>query len=138
MACQKTFSSGKYKRADLNGMAAMQQIDLPYAKSVLAPDLEKSGHAVKIIKIDEIKLKAGAVVGAYDANSEPNAVTNKKIRQENEQRYYYAKESKLVRPGDRCLDCLGSRKDDDPRFRSAARVAGYFCYWRSPAWRRFR
>ena len=49
------------------------------------PELEKTGHAVKISAVTEVKLPAGPAIRiAYGANSEPNAVTGKQIRLENE------------------------------------------------------
>ena len=49
------------------------------------PELEKTGHAVKISSVTEVKLPAGPAIRiAYGANSEPNAVTGKQIRLENE------------------------------------------------------
>ena len=47
--------------------------------------LQAQGHAVTINAVKDIKLPAGdAVVIKYTSNSEPNAVTNKKVRLENE------------------------------------------------------
>jgi hypothetical protein len=69
---------------------------MAYAKSTLAPEIEKSGRAVRITEIAEVKLRSGRTIKiAYDANSEPNEVTNKQIRQENE-RFYFARNGELV------------------------------------------
>ena len=47
--------------------------------------LQKNGHAVKIIAVQNVTLASGmAVQIVYTANSEPNSVTGKQIRQENE------------------------------------------------------
>lgn len=47
--------------------------------------LEAQGHAVAVNAVSDVKLPAGnAVVIKYTSNSEPNAVTNKKVRLENE------------------------------------------------------
>ena len=86
----------KYNHISLMFGASDMPVDLAYAKSALVPDLEKNGHAVQINKIEEVVLKSGKVVKiAYDSNSEPNDVTNKKVREENE-RFYFVKNGKLV------------------------------------------
>ncbi|QPC95872.1 hypothetical protein [Mesorhizobium sp. INR15] len=65
-------------------------------KATSVPELEKSERAVKVALVKEVKLPAGSAIRiVYTSNSEPNAVTNKKIRQENE-RYLYFKDGKLV------------------------------------------
>jgi hypothetical protein len=47
--------------------------------------LEKSGRAVKIGSVADVKLPAGAAIRiVYTSNSDPNPVTNKQIRLENE------------------------------------------------------
>ncbi|MEO6607843.1 MAG: hypothetical protein ABIN69_05185 [Aestuariivirga sp.] len=91
-----TVFNDKYNHISLiNGTSAMP-IDLAYAKSTLVPELEKNGRAVKVTKLEEVQLKSGKTVKiAYDSNSEPNAVTNKQVREENE-RYYFVKNGKLV------------------------------------------
>jgi hypothetical protein len=66
------------------------------AKQALVPDLEKSFHAVTVTAIKPVKLPAGpAVLVPYGSNSDPNPVTNKAIRLEND-RYYFWKDDKLV------------------------------------------
>ena len=93
---QETVFSDKYNRIALTNATIAQPLSIDYAKSVLAPEIEKSGRAVKIKETVEVKLRAGrAVKIAYDANSAPNEVTNKQIRQENE-RYYFAKNGQLI------------------------------------------
>jgi hypothetical protein len=92
----KTVFNDKYNKIVLASDALAQPLDLAYAKSALAPDIEKTGRAVKILKIVNAKLKSGdAVRVIYESNSEPNSVTNKQVREENE-RYYFAKDGKLV------------------------------------------
>ncbi|HEX4768533.1 MAG TPA: hypothetical protein VH414_19865 [Lichenihabitans sp.] len=50
-----------------------------------AATMEKTGHAVKIGSIKSVTLPSGEAVRiAYTSNSEPNPVTNRRIRQENE------------------------------------------------------
>ncbi|WP_123040508.1 hypothetical protein [Cohnella candidum] len=59
-------------------------------KSSLAADLAKNGRAVKIVKIKEVSLPHGkAIKVSYESNSEPNEVTGKQVRQENETYYYW-------------------------------------------------
>ena len=50
-----------------------------------AATMEKTGHAVKIGSVKSVTLPSGEAVRiAYTSNSEPNPVTNRQIRQENE------------------------------------------------------
>jgi len=66
------------------------------AKATSVPELEKAERAVKVTAVKEVKLPAGPAIRiVYTSNSEPNAVTNKQIRLENE-RYLYFKDGKLV------------------------------------------
>ena len=86
----------KYNHITLSVMEARSPLNVAEAKAKLGPDIEKTGRAVAISKITEVKLKAGkAIKIAYDSNSEPNAVTNKQVREENEA-FYFAKDGKLV------------------------------------------
>ena len=95
-ASNQTIFSDKYNGIALGISDLAQPLDLAFAKTNLAPEIEKTGRAVKILKVLSAKLKAGdAIRIIYESNSEPNAVTNKQIRQENE-RFYYAKNGKLV------------------------------------------
>jgi hypothetical protein len=65
-------------------------------KSVEAPELMQSGHAVQITSIKDVKLPSGpAVQIAFTSNSEPNPVTNKQIRLERE-RYLIGHDGKLA------------------------------------------
>lgn len=60
------------------------------------PELEKAGRAVRVTVVKSVKLPAGsAVVVSYSSNSEPNPVTEKAIREENE-RYFFWQNGKLV------------------------------------------
>ena len=65
----------------------------PTAGSVEAdqvPELEKTGRAVKVTGIKNVKLKGGAaVLISYTSNSDPNAVTNKQIRLEHDRYLFY-------------------------------------------------
>jgi hypothetical protein len=92
----KTVFSDKYNKIVLSSDALVKPLDLAFAKAALATDIEKTGRAVNILKIVNAKLKSGdAVRVIYESNSEPNSVTNKQIREENE-RYYFARDGKLV------------------------------------------
>ena len=85
----KTTFSDKYNRVILQESVAGQPIDLAFAKSTLIPDVEKNGRAVNNVKAKTIAANSGQVVVVeYDANSEPNSVTNKQIREENESVYF--------------------------------------------------
>jgi hypothetical protein len=65
-------------------------------KANQAADLEKNGRAVKIDKISEMKSPGGKTIKVvYSSNSEPDAVTGKQIRLENET-YYYFKSNKVA------------------------------------------
>ena len=65
-------------------------------KSEEVPALEKAGHAVKVTKIKDVRLKGGpAILISYTSNSEPNQVTSKQIRLEHD-RYLFYKDGKLA------------------------------------------
>ncbi|MGO4569144.1 hypothetical protein AB4Z52_29860 [Rhizobium sp. 2YAF20] len=65
-------------------------------KSTAMSDLKTAERAVTVASVKAVKLPAGPVIRVvYTSNSEPNAVTNKQIRLENE-RYLYFKDGKLV------------------------------------------
>ena len=74
--------------------ATVGQADVaPTAASARAkevPALEASGHAVKVTSVKDVRLAAGPAVNiSYLANSEPNAVTNKRIRLEHERFIFF-------------------------------------------------
>jgi hypothetical protein len=93
---RETAFSDTYNRIALSVEPASRTFDLAYATSILAPQIEKMGKAVHITEIAEIKLTPGRTVKiAYDANSEPNEITSKRMRQENE-RFYFIKDDRLV------------------------------------------
>jgi hypothetical protein len=59
-------------------------------------ELEKMGKAVRVTAVKSVRLPAGStVVVSYSSNSEPNPVTEKAIREENE-RYFFWQNGKLV------------------------------------------
>jgi hypothetical protein len=58
--------------------------------------LNSTGRAVRVTAVSPVKLPAGsAVVISYSSNSEPNPVTEKAVREENE-RYFFWQNGKLV------------------------------------------
>jgi hypothetical protein len=88
--------------ADKYGRITVTETDSPTtpdeasAKQTLVPELEKSARAVSIKKIRAMNLPGGStVLISYDSNSDPNPVTNKAIRLEND-RYYFWKNGKLL------------------------------------------
>lgn len=77
--------------ADVPGQLTKQAI----AKDYVAK-LKSSERAVKVTATKEVKLPAGTAVRIdYQSNSEPNAVTNKQIRLEN-QRFLFVQGAKMV------------------------------------------
>ncbi|QND57617.1 hypothetical protein [Mesorhizobium huakuii] len=66
------------------------------AKADYVAKLQASGRAVQVSAVKQVKLPAGTAIRiVYTSNSEPNAVTNRQVRLENE-RYLYFKDGKLV------------------------------------------
>jgi hypothetical protein len=95
-AVNQTAFNDKFNHISLTVADISGPVDMAYAKSTLASDIERAGHAVRITKISQVKLKAGTAIKiAFDSNSEPNAVTDKQVREENE-RFYFTKGGKLV------------------------------------------
>jgi hypothetical protein len=81
----------KYGRIE----ASLSKGALP-APSTAAGEVTANGRAVTIRKSEMVSRPAGkAVYLAFDSNSDPNAVTNKQIRLENDQ-YLFAKDGKLA------------------------------------------
>jgi hypothetical protein len=74
----------KYGSVDISVARAAVAPTLKRASEEEAARLAKSGHAVRISAIRRITLPAGpAMQIVYTSNSEPNAVTDKQIRLEN-------------------------------------------------------
>lgn len=66
------------------------------AKTNYVPKLQAQEHAVQVTSVKAIKLPAGPAIRiVYTSNSEPNAVTSKQVRLENE-RYLLFRNGKLV------------------------------------------
>lgn len=63
-------------------------------RATVVPMLEQNGRAVQVQKVEQVSVPGGAAVRVtYTANSDPNAVTGKQIRLENE-RYIFFKNGK--------------------------------------------
>jgi hypothetical protein len=88
--------SDKYGGVAITEDAAAAAPDKNSAKTTLVLQIEANARAVVITRIDEVKLPAGSTVRiSYGSNSDPNPVTNKAIRLENDG-YYFWKDGKLV------------------------------------------
>ncbi|WP_245472265.1 hypothetical protein [Rhizobium jaguaris] len=78
-------------QSDMAGAPTVEGVRKDYI-----PGLEKEAGAVSIGSVKAVKLPAGNAIRInYASNSEPNAVTNKRIRLEN-QRFLFFKNGKLV------------------------------------------
>ncbi|MDE2384857.1 MAG: hypothetical protein KGO53_09575 [Alphaproteobacteria bacterium] len=92
----KTTFSDKYNHVALQLTDVPHAIDEAYAKASLVPDIQTSGRAVDGLSVKTLKLKSGPVIAIeYASNSEPNAVTNKQVREENE-RIYFVKDKQMM------------------------------------------
>ena len=90
-----TFSD-KYNTIALAVSQHADPLTVTSAKQNEVGELEKAGRAVRVSGMKSVKLPSGsAVVVRYGSNSEPNPVTNKAVRLENE-RYFFCKNGKLV------------------------------------------
>jgi hypothetical protein len=86
----------KYDTVDVSSRAASSAPTVASVRANEAEALARTGHAVKITGIKSMKLPAGSVVLiVYTSNSEPNAVTGKQIRLENN-RYLFFKAGRIV------------------------------------------
>jgi hypothetical protein len=85
----------KYNTVDVTVSNGAQPTQASVADTALA-SLKKQDRAVRIADVKNVNLPAGAaVLIAYSSNSEPNPVTNKQIRLENN-RYIFFKDGKVV------------------------------------------
>lgn len=67
-----------------------------WAKSTYIKTLEKSARAMTVTEVAIVPVKGGKAIRiAYSSNSEPNAVTSKQIRLEND-RYLFWKDGRLA------------------------------------------
>lgn len=88
--------SDKYNTVELAVGTHSDALTLASVKQNEMAELEKTGKAIRISSVKAVKLPSGpAMVVSYGSNSEPNPVTNKAIRLENE-RYFFWKDGKLV------------------------------------------
>ena len=88
--------SDKYNLIEATSAAATAAPTTSTVTAGAAAELGKTGHAVKIASVKEVKLDGGSAIRIdYSANSEPNAVTNKQIRLE-DVRFLLFKSGKLV------------------------------------------
>jgi hypothetical protein len=86
----------KYGRIELAIRPATSPLTIDVVRARQIADLESNGRAVKVIKIEQVKLPAGSAVKVvYTSNSDPNPVTNKQIRLESE-RFYLSGNGKLA------------------------------------------
>lgn len=66
------------------------------ARATEAKQIQQTGRAVRITSVEDMKLPSGTAVRIrYTSNSDPNPVTNKQVRLENEA-YLYFKNGKLA------------------------------------------
>jgi hypothetical protein len=90
-----TFSD-KYNTVNVNVGARGAAPTVATAKTQEAAELEKAAKAAQVTGVKAVTLPAGnAILISYGSNSEPNAVTNKAIRQESN-RYLLWKDGKLA------------------------------------------
>jgi hypothetical protein len=81
----------KYDSVDVSISSAGSAPTPATARETEAASLLRNGHAVKISAIRNVKLPAGsAVLIVYTSNSEPNTVTNRQIRLENNQYLFHS------------------------------------------------
>lgn len=60
------------------------------AQAAQVPELQRSGRAVQVSKVQDVQLPAGpAVMVEYASNSDPDPVTNKQVRLENNAYLFY-------------------------------------------------
>lgn len=90
-----TFSD-KYNTIELAISQHAKPLTVDSVKQNEVGELEKTGKAVRVTSVKAKQLPSGsAIVVSYGSNSEPNPVTNKAIRLENE-RSFFLKDGKLV------------------------------------------
>lgn len=86
----------KYDGVALRIRSAAHSPTMKEAKGAIVARLKKEGRAVKVSAVRMVHLPAGdAVRIVYSSNSEPNLVTGKQIRLENE-RFLFFKNGKLA------------------------------------------
>lgn len=90
-----TFSD-KYNTISVAVQARAEPLTVANVKATELAELEQTGKAIRIASVRQVKLPSGnAIAISYASNSEPNTVTGKAIRLENEQ-YLFWKGGKLA------------------------------------------
>ena len=88
--------SDKYNAVDIMVTSATAAPTTSSVKNHEAAGLIAAGRAVKIVAVKNVKLQSGsAILMVYSSNSEPNPVTNKQLRLEND-RYLIYRRGKLA------------------------------------------
>lgn len=86
----------KYNTIALAVQTRAEPLTAASLKSTELPELEKTGRAIRVSGMKELKLPGGrAIALSYGSNSELNPVTSKAIRLENE-RYFFWRSGKVV------------------------------------------
>ncbi len=86
----------KFDGVHVSVTAAASAPTIDNARTQQAVALQNNGHAVQDIQIKSTQLKNGnAILLTFTSNSEPNAVTGKQVRQQNNQ-YLFFRNGKLV------------------------------------------
>lgn len=86
----------KYDGLQVGILDISEPVTLDSIKSKQEADLIKTGRAISVKSVKEVKISGNKVfVISYDSNSEANPVTNKKIRLENKN-YYFYKDGKMA------------------------------------------
>jgi hypothetical protein len=90
------YFADKYDAIAVRESAARATPDTAGAERELVPVLARDHRAVTVAKIEAVALPAGLALRVeFGSNSEPNPVTGKAIRLENE-RYYFWRDGRLV------------------------------------------
>jgi hypothetical protein len=80
----------KYDSVDLSVAPAAEAPTADSVRRKEVPELIRAGHAVKVSALRTVRLPAGAaVLVVYTSNSEPNAVTGKRVRLDNDRYFFY-------------------------------------------------
>ncbi len=86
-----TFTDNKFNGVAVDVTNAAAAPTVASVRASVIPMLEQSGRAAQVQKVEQVSLPGGSAVRmTYTANSDPNTVTGKQIRLENE-RYIFFK-----------------------------------------------
>jgi hypothetical protein len=84
------FFADRYDSVDLSVAPAPAAPTADSVRRKEIPELVRAGHAVEVSAVRTVTLAAGsAVLVVYTSNSEPNAVTGKRIRLDNDRYLFY-------------------------------------------------